>query len=51
LGLILLIVLILLLFGGGGWGYNRFGLQGGIGIGSILLVLLIFFLLFGYDRF
>ena len=48
--LIVLIVLIILLAGGGGyWGHSRWGYSGGagIGLGTILLILLIVYLLGG----
>ena len=48
--LLLLIVLILLLGGGGGYyGYGRWGYGGGTGIslGTILLIVLLFYLLGG----
>ena len=32
-------------------GYSRYGYGGGIGIGGVLLVVLVLFLLFGYGRF
>jgi hypothetical protein len=46
--LILIIVLVLLLGGGGGYyGHNRWGYRGGagIGLGTILLILLVAYLL------
>lgn len=47
--MLLLIIILLLLFGGGGgyYGYNRWGSRGGAGIGlsTILLILLIAYLL------
>ena len=45
--LILLIIILLLLFGGG-FGYSRYGYRGGIGIGGILLIILIVYLLLGH---
>jgi len=48
--LILIIIVILLIFGGG-FGYNRWGYHGGIGIGGILLIVLIVYLLVGRGRF
>jgi hypothetical protein len=44
--LILIILIILLLFGGG-FGYRRYGHRGGIGIGGILLLILVLYLIFG----
>ena len=44
--LILIILIILLLFGGG-FGYRRYGHRGGFGIGGILLLILILYLIFG----
>jgi hypothetical protein len=44
--LILIIIILVLLFGGG-FGYRRWGYGGGIGIGGILLIVLIVYLLFG----
>jgi hypothetical protein len=47
--IIVLIIVLLLLFGGGGgyYGYNRWGYRGGagIGLGTILLIVLICYLL------
>jgi hypothetical protein len=46
--LILLIVVLLLLFGGGGYyGYGRWGYRGGagVGLGTVLLILLIAYML------
>ena len=44
--LILIIIILVLLFGG--WfGYHRWGYGGGIGIGGILLIVLIVYLLVG----
>jgi len=49
MGLIILIVILVLVFGGGGgyYGYNRWGYAGGggIGLGTILLILLVCWLL------
>jgi hypothetical protein len=49
MGLIILIVILLLVFGGGGgyYGYNRWGYAGGggIGVGTILLILVVCWLL------
>ena len=44
--LVLIIIILVLLFGGG-FGYRRWGYGGGIGIGGILLIVLIVYLLFG----
>jgi hypothetical protein len=47
--LIILIVVLVLLFGGGGgyYGYSRWGYRGGagIGLGTILLIVLVCYLL------
>lgn len=47
--MLLLIVILLVLFAGGGgyWGYGRWGSRGGagIGLGGVLLILLIAYLL------
>jgi hypothetical protein len=46
--LILLIIVLLLLFGGGGYyGYGRWGYRGGagLGLGSVLLILLVAYML------
>ncbi len=48
--LIIVVILILLLLGGGGWGYTRYGIGGGFGIGGILLVVLVLWLLLGHGR-
>ena len=37
---LILIVIVLLLLFGGGFGYSRYGYRGGIGIGSVLLIIL-----------
>jgi hypothetical protein len=46
---IILIIVLLLVFGGGGgyYGYNRWGSRGGagIGLGTVLLILLVCYLL------
>ena len=44
---LLLIILILLFIFGGGFGYSRWGTQGGLGIGGVLLVVLVVYLLMG----
>jgi hypothetical protein len=44
--LILIIIVLVLIFGGGG-GYYAYGPRGGIGIGGILLVVLILYLILG----
>jgi len=50
--MLLLIIILLLVFGGGGgyYGYSRWGARGGggIGLGTILLILLIAYLLGGF---
>jgi hypothetical protein len=45
--LVLIIIILVVLFGGG-FGYSRWGYRGGIGIGSILLIVLVIYLLLGY---
>jgi hypothetical protein len=49
MGIIILVVVLLLIFGGGGgyYGYSRWGYAGGggIGIGAILVILLVLYLL------
>src|SRR5438270_11839373 len=47
---ILLIILVVVLLFGGGLGYSRWGYGGGIGIGGILLIALIVYLLVGHSR-
>jgi hypothetical protein len=47
--LILIILIVMLLFGGG-FGYSRWGYGGGIGIGGILLIVLLVYLLVGHGR-
>jgi hypothetical protein len=47
---LILIVIILLLLFGGGFGYSRWGYSGGIGIGGILLIVLVVYLLVGHGR-
>ena len=51
MSLILIIVILILLLGGGGYGYSRYGYRGGIGIGGILLIIPIVYLLVGRGRF
>jgi hypothetical protein len=50
--MLLLIIILLLVFGGGGgyYGYGRWGAGGGacIGLGTILIVLLIAYMLGGF---
>jgi hypothetical protein len=48
---LILIVLIVLLLCGGGWGYSRYGYQGGFGLGGILLIILIIYLIAGRGKF
>ena len=48
---LILIVLLLVLVFGGGLGYSRWGYSGGIGIGGILLIVLVVYLLLGRGRF
>jgi len=47
---LILIILILLLLFGGGFGYRRYGHRGGLGIGGILLLILIIYLIFRHGR-
>ncbi len=47
--LILIIIVLFLLFGGS-FGYSRYGYRGGIGIGGVLLIILILYLLLGHGR-
>jgi hypothetical protein len=47
---LILILLVVFLLCGGGFGYSRYGYRGGIGIGGVLLIVLIFYLLFGHGR-
>jgi hypothetical protein len=44
---LILILLLLLLFGGGAFGYSRYGTPGGLGIGGVVLVILLVWLLLG----
>ena len=50
--MLLLIIILLLVFGGGGgyYGYGRWGSRGGagIGLGGVLLILLVAYLLGGF---
>ena len=50
--MLLLIIVLILLFGGGGgyYGYGRWGTRGGagIGLGGVLLILLVAYLLGGF---
>jgi hypothetical protein len=51
--LILLVILLLIIFfGGGNWGYTRFGNSyyggAGIGLGGVLLILLVVYLMGGF---
>ncbi len=55
--MLLLIILIILLFGGGFgyWGHNAWGANApwagpGIGLGTVLLIILVFYLLGGMHR-
>ncbi len=45
---LVLIILVVLLLGGGGWGYSRWGYQGGFGLGGLLLIVLVVWLLLGH---
>ena len=42
--------IVLLLLFGGGFGYSRYGYRGEIGIGGVLLIILILYLLLGHGR-
>ncbi len=44
---LILIVFLLLFVFGGRYGYNRWGYSGGIGIGGVLILILLLWLLFG----
>jgi hypothetical protein len=44
---LILIILVILLLCGGGFGYQRWGYQGGFGLGGLLLVILIVYVIFG----
>ncbi len=48
---LVLIILVVLLLGGGGWGYSRWGYQGGFGLGGLLLIVLVIWLLLGHRSF
>jgi hypothetical protein len=48
---LILIIIVLLLVFGGGFGYYRSGYLGGFGIGGVLLVILVLYLLLGRGRF
>jgi hypothetical protein len=45
--MLILIILLVLLFGGGFFGYSRYGTRGGMGIGGVILVILLAWLLLG----
>jgi hypothetical protein len=45
--MLILIILLVLLFGGGFFGYSRYGTGGGMGIGGVVLVILLAWLLLG----
>jgi hypothetical protein len=45
---LLIILLVLLLIFGGGLGFHRWGYQGGFGIGGILLIVLVIYLVLGH---
>lgn len=45
---LILIVIVLVMFFGGGLGYQRWGYNGGFGIGGVLLVILVVYLLLGH---
>lgn len=48
--LILIIIVLLLLFGSG-LSYRQWGERGGIGVGGVLLIILVLYLLVGRGRF
>jgi len=50
--LIIVVVLIILVFGGGFYGHRTWGPTGGygIGIGGLVLLLVVLWLLFGHGR-
>jgi hypothetical protein len=45
--MLILILLLVLLFGGGVFGFSRYGARGGMGIGGVVLVILLVWLLLG----
>ena len=45
--MVILIILLVLLFGGGFFGYSHYGTRGGMGIGGVILVILLAWLLLG----
>ena len=45
--MLILIILLVLLFGGGFFGYSRYGTRGGMGIGGVILLILLAWLLLG----
>lgn len=45
--MLILLLLLLLMFGGGTFGYSRYGHRGGLGIGGVVLVVLLVWLLLG----
>jgi hypothetical protein len=46
MSLLIIIIILILLFGGGGIGYRSYGpMGGGIGLGGILVIILILYLL------
>jgi hypothetical protein len=45
--MLILIILLGLLFGAGFFGYSRYGTRGGMGIGGVILVMLLAWLLLG----
>ena len=51
--MLLLIILLVLVFGAGGgyYGYSRWGTGGGLGIVGTVLLVMVFFYLFGGLRF
>ncbi len=44
---LILIILVVLLLGGGGLGYSQWGPSGGLGVGGLLLLVLVVYLVAG----
>jgi hypothetical protein len=45
--MLILLILLVLLFGGGFYGHSRYGRNGGLGIGGIVLIVLLVWLFLG----
>ena len=46
--IILIVIVLLVILGGGGWGFSQYpAYRGGIGIGGLLLLALVLWLIFG----